>query len=236
MKAAITALLVFFSVSMAVGQVMCKNIRFIDQTSIPDFDYPYHKFKKYDNANIVPDPVKQRIEEVTIKETSRSFFKKLTVKKVFVCDPEVKKKLPDTARFKDENGNETDYVYSFLYEVKLNNNIPFLFRVDYNWRGELIRKIQLTSLNCKRLKVINCDKAIETALTDKTNPISYGIDESFLVVNPVQKTLVYQITSVMDPETGMVYIKMINAYNGKVLSRSNYKVEIEKPDEVRVGG
>jgi hypothetical protein len=73
-------------------------------------------------------------------------------------------------------------------------------------------------------------------LTDKTNPISYGIDESFLVVNPLQKTLVYQITSVMDPETGMVYIKMIKAYNGKVLSRSNYKVEIEKPDEVRVGG
>jgi hypothetical protein len=236
MKTAITALLVFFSISMAAGQALCKNIRFIDQTYIPDFDYPYSKFKKYDNLNIVPDSVKQRIQQVTINETSRSFFKKLTVKKVFVCDADVKKQLFGSARFKDENGNEIDQVYSFLYEVKLNNNIPFLFRVDYNRSGELMRKVQLTSLNCKRLKVINCDKAIQTALTDKTEPIVHGIDESFLVVNPLQKTLVYQITSVMDPETSMVYIKWINAYNGKVLARSNYKVEIENPEAVRVGG
>jgi hypothetical protein len=93
----------------------------------------------------------------------------------------------------------------------------------------------LTSLNCKRLRVINCDKAIETALTDKTEPI-HAIDQSFLVVNPIQKTVVYQITSVMDPETGMVYIKLINAYNGKVIARNNYKVEIEKFEETRVGG
>lgn len=236
MKTAITALLVFFSISMAAGQALCKNIRFIDQTSIPGFDYPYSKFKTYDNLNIVPDSVKKRIEQVTINETSRGFFKRLTVKKVFVCDADVKKKLFEAARFKDENGKEIDQVYSFLYEVKLNNNIPFLFRVDYNRSGELMRKVQLTSLNCKRLKVINCDKAIQTALTDKTEPIVQGIDESFLVVNPLQKTLVYRITSLMDPETGMVYIKWINAYNGKVLARSNYKVEIENPEAVRVGG
>ena len=236
MKTAITALLVFFSISMAAGQAICNNIRFIDHTSIPGFDYPYNKFTRYDNAGIVPEPVKQRIEEVTIRETSRSFYSKLTVKKVFVCDSAVKKKMIDASQFKDENGNPIDYVYSFLYELKLNNNIPFLFRVDYNRSGELMRKVQLTSLNCRRLKVINCDKAIQTALTDKTEPIVHGIDESFLVVNPIQKTLVYQITSVMDPETGMVYIKWINAYNGKVLARSNYKVEIENPEEVRVGG
>jgi hypothetical protein len=236
MKTAITALLVFFSISIAAGQAICNNIRFIDQTSIPDFDYPYSTFKKYDNANIVPETVQQRIEQVTIEETSRSFFKKLIVKQVLVCDADVKKKLTDASRFKDENGNPIDHVYSFLYEVKLNNNMPFLFRVDYNRSGELMRKVQLSSLNCKRLKVINCHKAIQTALTDKTQPIVHGIDESFLVVSPVQKTLVYRITSVMDPETGMVYIKWIDAYNGKVLARSNYKVEIENAEEVRVGG
>jgi hypothetical protein len=236
MKTVFTALLVILSISMAAGQAMCKSIRFIDQTSIPDFDYPYHTFKKYDNAGIVPDSVKERIEQATIKETSRSFFKKLTVKKVFVCDSTVKKRLFDGARFKDDNGNEIDLVYSFLYEVKLNNNIPFLFRVDYNRNGDIMRKTQLTSLNCKRLKVINCDKAIETALTDKTEPIHHGIDESFLVVNPIQKTVVYQITSVMDPETNMVYIKLIDAYNGKVIARNNYKVEIEELEDTRVGG
>ena len=236
MKTAVTALLVFFSISMAAAQAICNNIRFIDKTSIPGFDYPYSTFKKYDNAGIVPEAVKQRIEQVTIGETSRSFFQKLIVKQVLVCDADVKKKMTDASRFKDENGNQIDYVYSFLYEVKLNNNIPFLFRVDYNKSGELMRKVQLSSLNCRRLKVINCDRAIQTALTDKTQPIVQGIDESFLVVNPLKKTLVYQITSVMDPETGMVYIKYIDAYNGKVLARSYYKVEIENPKEVRVGG
>jgi hypothetical protein len=236
MKTAFTALLVFFSISMAAGQAMCKSIRFIDQTFIPDFDYPYHTFKKYDNAAIVPDSAKQRIAEATVKETSRSFFKKLIVKKVFVFDSTIKKRSFDGARFKDDTGNEIDLVYSFLYEVKLNENIPFLFRVDYNRSGDIMRKTQLTSLNCKRLKVINCDKAIEAALTDKTEPIHHGIDESFLVVNPIQKTVVYQITSVMDPETNMVYIKLINAYNGKVIARNNYKVEIENFDGTRVGG
>jgi len=236
MKTTFTALLVFFSVSMAVGQAMCKGIRFIDHTFIPGFDYPYHTFKNYDNTGVVPDSVKQRIEKVTIKETSRSFFKKLIVKKVLICDSTVKKKLFDVARLQDENGNEIDQVYSFLYEVKLNDNIPFLFRVDYDKKGEIIRKSQLTSLKCKRLKVINCDKAIQAAVTDKTDPMVHGIDENFLVVNPLQKTVVYQIISLMDPETGMVYIKSIDAYNGKVIARSNYKVEIEKLEEVRVGG
>lgn len=236
MKTAFTALLVFFSISMAVGQAMCKSIRFIDQTFIPEFDYPYHTFNKYDNAGIVPDAVKQRIEQVTTKATSRSFFKKLTVKKVFVFDSTVKKRLVDGARFKDDEGREPDLFYSYLYEVKLNENIPFLFRVDYNRDGDIMRKTQLTSLNCKRLKVINCDKAIEAAMTDRTEPIQHGIDESFLVVNPVQKTVVYKITSVMDPATNMVYIKLINAYNGKVIARNNYKVEIENFEEAGVGG
>ena len=221
MKTAITALLVFFSVSIAVGQTMCKSVRFADKAFIPDFDYPYNKFRNYDSAGDIPDSVKQKIDQVTIKETSRSFFKKLSVKKVFV--------------YKDGQGNQIEHVYSFLYELKLNESIPFLFRVDYNKKGELMRKVQLESLDLKRLRVINCDKAIETALTDKTEPI-HDIDQIILAVDPLHKTVVYQITSIMDPETNMVYTKLISAYNGKVIARSNYKVEIEKPEEVRIGG
>jgi hypothetical protein len=235
MKTTITALLVFFSVSIAVGQTMCKSVRFADKAFIPDFDYPYNKFKKYDGAGEIPDSIKQKIDQVTIKETSRSFFKKLSVKKVFVFDSTVKNRLFDVARYKDEQGNQIEHVYSFLYEVKLNENIPFLFRVDYNKKGELMRKVQLESIDLKRLKVINCDKAIETALTDKTEPI-HDIDQIFLAVDPLHKTVVYQITSIMDPETNMVYTKLISAYNGKVIARSNYKVEIEKLEEVRIGG
>ena len=221
MKTAITALLVFFSVSIAVGQTMCKSVRFADKAFIPDFDYPYNKFRNYDSAGDIPDTIKQKIDKVTIKETSRSFFKKLSVKKVFV--------------YKDGQGNQIEHVYSFLYELKLNESIPFLFRVDYNKKGELMRKVQLESLDLKRLRVINCDKAIETALTDKTEPI-HDIDQIILAVDPLHKTVVYQITSIMDPETNMVYKKLISAYNGKVIARSNYKVEIEKPEEVRIGG
>lgn len=235
MKTAFTALLVFFSISMAIGQTMCKSVRFADKAFIPGFDYPYNGFKKFDNTSVIPDSIKQKIDQATIKETSRSFFKKLTVKKVFVFDSTVKNKMFDVARYKDEQGNQIEHVYSFLYELKLNDNIPFLFRVDYNKKGELMRKVQLESLDLKRQKVINCDEAIETALTDKTEPI-HDIDQIFLGIDPLHKTVVYQITSIMDPATNMVYTKFISAYNGKVIARSNYKVEIEQLEEVRIGG
>lgn len=235
MKTACTALLVFFSASMAVGQTMCKSVRFADKAFIPGFDYPYSKFRKYDGAGIIPDSIKQRIDQTTIKETSRSFFKKLSIKEVFVFDSTIKNRLFDVASYKDERGNQIEHVYSFLYEIKLNESIPFLFRVDYNRKGELMRKVQLESLDLKRLRVINCDEAIETARTDKTEPF-HDVDQIFLAVDPLHKTVVYQITSVMDPETNMVYTKFISAYNGKVIARSNYKVEIEKPEEIGIGG
>ncbi|MCS3796458.1 hypothetical protein [Niastella sp. OAS944] len=235
MKTAFTALLVFLSISMAIGQTMCKSVRFADKAFIPGFDYPYNRFKTFESTGVIPDSIKQKIDQATIKETSRSFFKKLTVKKVFVFDSTVKNKMFDVARYKDEQGNQIEHVYSFLYELKLNDNIPFLFRVDYNKKGELMRKVQLESLDLKRQKVINCDEAIETALTDKTEPI-HDIDQIFLGIDPLHKTVVYQITSIMDPATNMVYTKFISAYNGKVIARSNYKVEIEQLEEVRIGG
>jgi hypothetical protein len=234
MKIALTALLLFFTASLAVGQTMCKGLRFVDKGILYKYDYPYNKFKKYDNTDIVPDSVKKRIEEVTIKETSRAFFKKLAVKKVLVFDSTVKKRLFDASRYRDEKGYEIEQVYSFLYELKLNDSIPFLFRVDYDGSGELMRKFQLESIEPKRLKIVNCDKAIETALADKTETM-HGIDQTFLIASPAHKTLVYQINSVMDPETSMVYIKYINAYNGKLIGRENYKVELQVLEETKIG-
>jgi hypothetical protein len=134
----------------------------------------------------------------------------------------------------DDEGNKVSFVYTFLYELKLNDSVPFQFRVDYNKNGGLIRKAQLAPINSKRFKIIDCDKAISVALADATQTI-HGVDMFFLVADPIHKTVIYQVNSIMDPETKLVYIKYIDAYNGKLLGRENYKVEVEILEDTRIG-
>jgi hypothetical protein len=235
MKLALTAFLLFFSASLTVGQTMCKSLRFADKAINSQFDFPYWKFKKYNDASFIPDAVMQQIEKSTAKETSRAFFKMLTVKKVYLCDSFVYNRIvADPNRMIDDEGNKVSYVYTFLYELKLNDSVPFQFRVDYNKDGGLIRKAQLASIDRKRFRVIDCDKAISVALADATEPI-HGVDIFYLVADPIHKTVVYQINSVMDPETNLVYIKYVNAYSGKLTGRENYKVELQVLEETKIG-
>lgn len=235
MKLTLTALLLFFSASLAVGQSMCKSLRFADKAINRQFDFPYWKFKKYNDASFIPAAVMQQIEKSTTKETSRTFFKKLTVKKVYLCDSVVYNRVvADPNRMIDDEGNKVSFVYTFLYELKLNDSLPFQFRVDYNKDGSLIRKAQLASIDSKRFRIIDCDKAISVALADATEPI-HGVDIFYLVTDPIHKTVVYQINSVMDPQTNLVYIKYVNAYSGKLTGRENYKVEVEVLEDTRIG-
>jgi hypothetical protein len=234
MKLALTALLLFFSVSLAVGQTMCKSLRFADHAILRQFDYPYWKFKKYDNADFIPDSVMQRIEKETTKATSRAFFKRLSVKKVFLCDSTVYKRIFDPNRMVDDEGNLVSFAYTFLYELKLNDSVPFLFRVYYNRDGSLIRKALLTSIDSKHFRIVDCDKAMSAALADATEPI-HGVDNFYLITDPIHKTVAYQVNSVMDANTNLVYIKYINAYTGKLIGRENYKVEVQVLEETKIG-
>lgn len=234
MKVALTALLLFFSVSLAVGQTMCNSLRFADHAFLREYDYPYWKFKKYDNAAFISDSVMQLIEKETIKATSRAFFKKLSVKKVFLCDSTVYKRMYDPGRMVDDEGNKVSFVYTFLYELKLNDSVPFLFRVYYNKDGSLVRKALLTSIDSKHFKIVDCDKAMAAALADTTEPV-HGVDNFYLITDPIHKTVVYQVNSVMDATTNLVYIKYINAYNGKLIGRENYKVEVQVLEEAKIG-
>lgn len=177
----------------------------------------FRKLRKVDTSQ-VPAPVRIRIKEEIIQATSPAFFSKLRLKAIRVYDSLVIRASFDPEPVYDSAGNEINYFYALVYELNFNNNIPLQFRVDFTQTGELLRREQLSGFLPGSPGIISCSKATATALADKTNPIR-TVTDIYLLHSPVHKTLVWQLSGPLNPKTQTQYVKVIDAYSGRLIVR-----------------
>ena len=230
MKTLLTSILIAFTF-FANSQTACDKIKYMDNILNLSAGLPLQKLRKYENTNFIADSVKQKIIQETIKGSSNSFFQKLQVKQVRVLDSAVRQRIFRYSPVYDKNGDEVDFLYVFLYELKLNGSIPFIFRVDYKRNGELLNDDELIEVNANSLKIVSCDRVISIGLADKVEPIT-KVESIALYYNPTYSTVVYQLTAPLDDKTQTRKIRFINAYNGKILGRE--KVELFTPARIKM--
>lgn len=200
------------------GQAPCATIKGFDAGIVMSEKPLYHKLRRFD-AGQLPDSVQTRMQAELTAATSPAFFSRLRLAGIKVYDSLVKKNRFEEEPLYDSAGNETEYLYVVVYEIKLNKTIPFRFRLDFTREGKLFRKEQLPEgIADENKQIISCDRASAIGLADSKDRIG-SVTDIYLLYHTTHKTIIWQLSGPGNPQTGIRYIKTIDAYTGKVIDR-----------------
>jgi hypothetical protein len=220
MRSLLTAVLFCLVGSLSKAQSPCDQIKYLDKLAMAPSELPVQDFKLFD-YNQIPDSVKDRIQNEIIKETSASFFKELKVKSVKYLDSAINEKLFAPVVILDKDDNPVNFVYVIFYEMQFKGNIPFVFKLEIKQNGELLKKGQFEGIVNQKKKIINCEKALSIAATDKEAPITKP-GAIYLYYNQTFKTIVWQIMEADNTTGDSQHVTVINVFDGEVLERNEF--------------
>src|SRR5207245_7052258 len=100
-------------------------------------------------------------------------------------------------------------------------NIPFVFKVELKKNGELLKKGQFEGIVNQKKKIINCDKALSIAASDKEAPITRPGD-IFLYYNQTHQSIVWQIMEADNATGDSQHVTVINVFDGEILERNEF--------------
>jgi hypothetical protein len=223
MKLALLFLYLFLCFNV-LAQDPCKDIRQQDRMIIRTERPFFMKLKRVDTAKM-DKQVLSTMNAAIIKETSPAFFNSIKLKQIRVFDSVVKK----YNSIHNDITDGSDYYYAVLYEADVKSNTPFIFRVDFSLKGEIVNNEQLLSC-AKSGTIITCDKALSVALADKEAPIANAA-EVFFCYHPLHHKIIWQIIGVKPGITNKRFIKIIDGSSGLLIEREVAEV-ITFPDKI----
>ena len=220
MRSLLTTLLFCLVGHLSQAQSPCDQIKYLDKLAMAPSELPIQDFKKFD-YNEIPDSVKARLQNEIVKETSAAFFAGLRVKMVKYLDSAINEKLFTPVVIYDNDNNPLNFVYVIFYEMQFKGNIPFVFKLEIKQNGELLKKGQFEGIVNQKKKIINCEKALSIAATDKEAPITKP-GAIYLYYNQTFKTIVWQIMEADNTTGDSQHVTVINVFDGEVLERNEF--------------
>lgn len=204
---------------VAQGQSPCDNVKQYDQVIVKGDQPILPKLKKFD-IKLIPDSTLLKMKNEIIKFTSPEFFSGLKIKSVNLFDSAVATAWSWTNEpITDKDFNPVYFFYTVLFETRATNETPFIFRLDVLKNGELLNEKQIAFLRRGKLDIIGCKKLMVLVLADSIQPIK-SVDYMGLAYSTKEQAVVWTISSVVDPKTGIQYFKDVNAVTGEIIRRS----------------
>ncbi|MBV4357535.1 hypothetical protein [Pinibacter aurantiacus] len=221
--------------TLAKAQSPCDKVLLYDKMFFPYEEFHFKRLKRFD-IHSVPDSTLFNMKNEIISLSSAYFFSELKIKEVRLYDTSYLA-LSDTRRLYPINDKSSNPVYTFyamLFETKASSGTPFLFRLDILKNGKLFDESQIQFLTRGELEIIPCDQAIAAALKDSVEFKIKSVKNISLAYDQMDKMISWTIYSNED-SVGNVYVKRINAANGKPYARIVTKtITTDRVEDVKV--
>ena len=184
-----------------------------------------HKLTPFD-IKLIPDTTLRTMNKEIIKITSPAFFSGLKLHSVKLFDSASAIAWSWTnPQIVDHNYNPVYFFYSVLFETTTTTGAAFIFRIDVLKNGQLLNKDQIAFFRKEKLKILECNKIMTLILADTIQPFNL-IEDMALAYSPMSQTVVWTVTSVLDPKTAIQHFKQVNAYTGAIIGRSFVNLDV----------
>ncbi|MDI3321245.1 hypothetical protein [Pinibacter soli] len=222
--------------TLAKAQSPCDKVLLYDKLFASYEEFHFKSLRRF-NIHNIPDSTLLNMKNEIINLSSAYFFSVLKIKEVRLYD--TSNLTPSSNRrlfpIYDKDSNPVYTFYAILFETKAINGTPFLFRLDILKNGKLLDEGQIHFLTQGELQIITCDQALTAALTDSVQFKIRSVKNMSLAYDQIDKMISWSIYSNEDP-IGNIYIKRINAANGKPYARIITKmITTDSVKDVKVG-
>jgi hypothetical protein len=213
----LVSLILLIITFQAEAQSPCDDIMSFDYVYNFSPDYTLNKLRYFNSDTRIPDSTRRNMQKEIGRTVPAAFFKRISFERLLLFDSTDMKRLYGGYYMKiKKEGKKVDSLYIMLYQIKMNDSIPFIFRVDFNYNGKMVARSRNELVRISKSKpIISCQQAVKTALAHKAISTS-GVDKILLCYDYERKKLIWQVIGPM-AGVSMNIVKLVDAVTGNVI-------------------